>query len=198
METGPWSWLEVAKLAASLLTPVVVAIFGVYIHRVTKRFEQSQWRSQKLIEKRLTVYDDLAPLLNDLLCFFTYVGAWKEMDPPTAVALKRKVDKKIHLAAPLFSPGFFAVCMAFQNLCFETYAGWGVDARLRTQFKRRKDVWGTKWDTDAWEQLFSDEASDPQAIRAAYREVMEAFAADLGVVAAPAVPHSGRVPGNIR
>jgi len=197
VEAGTWSWLEVAKLAASLVTPVVVAILGVYIHRVTKRFEHSQWRSQKLIEKRLAVYDDLAPLLNDLLCFFTYVGAWKELDAPTAVGLKRKVDKKVHLAAPLFSPGFFEACMAFQNLCFETYTGWGVDARLRSQFKRRKDVWGAKWDV-GWEQLFSDEASDPQAVRAAYREVMQAFAADLGVVPVPSVPHSGQVPGNIR
>jgi len=197
MQAGPWNWLEVAKLAASLVTPVVVAILGVYIHRVTKRFELSQWKSQKLIEKRLAVYDDLAPLLNDLLCFFTYVGAWKEIDPPTAVNLKRKVDKKIHLAAPLFSPRFFNACMTFQNLCFETYAGWGVDARLRSQSERRKEASGAKWD-GGWDQLFSDEASDPKAIRESYREIMEAFAADLGVVTAPSVPASGRVPGNIR
>ncbi len=197
MEVNGWSSLEVAKLLASLLTPIVVAIFGVYIHRITKRFEHSQWRSQKLIEKRLAVYDDLAPLLNDLLCFFTYIGAWKEMDPPAAVALKRQIDKKVHLAAPLFSSRFFAACMVFQNLCFETYAGWGVDARLRSQFKRRQDVYGTKWNT-AWDQLFSDEASDPGRIRAAYQEVMEAFAADLGVVQEPAVPYSGPVPWNIR
>lgn len=197
MEAGDWSWLEVGKLVASLVTPVVVAIFGIYIHRVTKRFEHSQWRSQKLVEKRLAVYDDVAPLLNDLLCFFTYVGTWKEMDPPTAVGLKRKVDKKIHLASPLFSPLFFEACMAFQNLCFETYAGWGVDALLRSQFERRKEAWGAKWDV-GWEQLFSAKASDPTAIREAYKEVMEAFAIDLGVMNAPSVPHSGRVPGNIR
>ena len=68
MEAGPWNWLEVAKLAAVLLMPVALAVFGVYIHRVTKRFEHLQWRSQKLIEKRLAIYDDLAPHFNDLLC----------------------------------------------------------------------------------------------------------------------------------
>jgi hypothetical protein len=36
-------------------------VLGIYIHRVTKRFEHLQWRSQKLVEKRLAVYDDLAP-----------------------------------------------------------------------------------------------------------------------------------------
>jgi hypothetical protein len=197
VDAGAWSWLEIAKLAASLATPIVVAILGVYIHRVTKQFEHLQWRSQKLIEKRLAVYDDLAPMLNDLLCYFTYVGAWKELDPPTVVALKRKVDKKVHLAGPLFSPRFFEACMAFQNVCFEMYAGWGIDARLRSQFARRKDVWGAKWDIGS-EELFSDETADPQTVRATYREVMEAFATDLGVVPAPSVPHSGRVPRNIR
>jgi len=196
MVAGPWNWLEVAKLAASLGTAIAVAILGVYIHRVTKRFEHSQWRSQKLIEKRLAIYDDLAPLLNDLLCFFTYVGAWKEIDPATAVNLKRKVDKKVHLAAPLFSHRFFNACMTFQDLCFETYTGWGIDARLRSQFKRRKEASGTKWD-NGWEKLFSDVASDPKSIRDAYREIMEAFAADLGVVTTPSVPDSGRVPENI-
>ena len=146
MEAGPWNWLEIARLATSLVTPVIVAILGIYIHRITRRFENLQWKSQKLVEKRLAVYDDLAPSLNDLLCFFTYIGAWKEIDPPTAIALKRKIDKKIHLTAPLFSPRFFQACMTFQNLCFETYAGWPLDARLRTSLDRRKDAWNDEWD----------------------------------------------------
>jgi hypothetical protein len=177
LETGPWSWLEVAKLAASLLTPVVVAIFGVYLHRVTKRFEHSQWRSQKLIEKRLGVEGD-GPTNSR-----RSEAQSRQEGPPCRSSVFARVFRGLHgVPEPLF-----------RNLC-----RWGVDARLRTQFKRRKDVWGTKWDTAAWEQLFSDDASDPQAIRAAYREVMEAFAADLGVVPAAAVPQSGRVPGNIR
>ncbi|WP_077036777.1 hypothetical protein [Pelomonas sp. KK5] len=102
MRAGDWSWLEVAKLVASLLIPLTLAGVGVFVHRVTRQFEHLQWRSQKLIEKRIAIYDDLAPLFNDLLCYFTYVGRWKEMSPPDVVALKRVVDKKIYMAAPLF------------------------------------------------------------------------------------------------
>ena len=64
MQTSPestWNTLEIAKLAVSVLTPAAIAILGIYIHRVTKRFEDSQWKSQKLIEKRIAIYDDLAP-----------------------------------------------------------------------------------------------------------------------------------------
>ena len=196
MDSGLWNWLEVAKLLAGLLVPVALAICGVYIHRVTKRFEHVQWRSQKLIEKRLAIYDDLAPLLNDLLCYFTYVGGWKELDPPSAVALKRTIDRKMYLAAPLFSEDFFAACMTFQNLCFATYNGWGQDASLRTSFERRRDARSKDWSAE-WEACFSTEPTGPSLVREAHRLVMEAFARDIGVYEAFAVPVSGRTPSNV-
>lgn len=145
MSAGPWNWLEVAKLFAGLLAPAAIAVFGVYIHRVTKRFEYLQWRSQKLVEKRLAIYDDLAPQLNDLLCYFTYVGCWKDLNPPDVVSLKRTIDKKVHLAAPLFSESLFSACTEFQSLCFETYTGWGRDALLRTQWQRRQEARSGDW-----------------------------------------------------
>ena len=57
------------------------------VHRMTKQFEHAQWRSQKLVEKRLAVYDDMVPAFNDLLCYFTYVGSWRDLNPPTVVSL---------------------------------------------------------------------------------------------------------------
>lgn len=179
MQAGPWNWLEVAKIAAGLLTPVALALLGIYIHRVTKRFEHSQWRSQKLVEKRLAVYDDTAPLFNDLLCYFTYVGGWRDMDPPKVVACKRALDKKIHLAAPLFTLEFFRACMDFQGLCFSTYGGWGRDALLRTSTLRRHES-RPDWNNE-WKSCFADEVAEPQQVRAAYERVMEAFSRDIGV-----------------
>lgn len=192
MEAGSWNWLEVAKLASGLLVPVTLAVFGIYVHRVTKRFEHVQWRSQKLVEKRLAVYDDLAPLLNDLLCYFTYVGAWKELDPPKVVSLKRNVDKKVYLAAPLFGQEFFDACMALQSHCFATYTGWGQDATLRTRFERRRDARPKDWNAE-WEECFSREPTEPSAVRAAYQRVMEAFSRDIGVNETFVVLPSGRV-----
>lgn len=197
MDRPLWNSLEVAKLIAGLLTPAALAIFGIYIQRVTKRFELLQWRSQKLIEKRLAVYDDLAPQLNDVLCYFTYVGCWRDLNPPEVVALKRKIDKKVYLAAPLFSNEFFAACMDFQNLCFATYTGWGRDASLRTQVQRRRESREKDWNS-AWDAYFSNDPSEPKAIRAAYARMMEAFAQDIGVNSSFVVPPTGRIPGNIK
>ncbi|RJG14010.1 hypothetical protein D3879_12585 [Pseudomonas cavernicola] len=189
--------MEVAKLTASLLVPGALAALGVYIHRVTKRFEHLQWRSQKLIEKRLAVYDDLAPQLNDLLCYYTYVGGWRDLTPPSVIAMKRVVDKKIYLAAPLFSEEFFASCIEFQSLCFETYTGWGRDTCLRTLFERRREGWLKDWNPE-WESCFSKEAVDPALVRKSHQRVMEAFSQDIGVHSSFVVPMSGSVPLNVR
>lgn len=197
MSPGPWNWLEVVKLGAGVLTPAALAVFGIYINRVTKRFEQRQWRSQKLTEKRLAVYDDLAPQFNDLLCYFTYIGCWRDLDPPAVVGLKRIIDKKVYLAAPLFSPKFFSACMEFQNLCFETYTGWGRDATLRTQSQRRQESRSHTWQNE-WNAYFSNQPSNPEEIRRAYNQIMNAFSEDIGVNPSFATPSSGRVPSDIR
>src|SRR5438552_6886102 len=129
-----WNSLEATKLFVSLLTPIAVAVFGFLMSRKLKQLDLRQWRSQKLIEKRLSVYDDLVPDLNKLLCYFTYVGDWRDTNPPEIVALKRSIDRKVYLAAPLFSPSFFEKTMAFLHLCFKPLTDWGWVPRLKPNF----------------------------------------------------------------
>jgi hypothetical protein len=191
-----WNSLEIAKLAASCATPIVVVGLGIWIHRVTKRFEHFQWQNQKIIEKRLAIYDSIAPQLNDLLCYFTYVGRWKDCDPAAIVAMKREVERKIYLAQPLFSPAFFSACMDFMSLCFETYTGWGEDAKLRSKFERRRDA-HPKW-IPAWEACFSDKPCDAQEVRRAYQQLVKVFAGEIGLSDNGAAIPSGQVPANIR
>lgn len=88
-----WNSLEIAKLIASVLTPISVVVFGFWINRRLKVFEHLQWANQKVVEKRLYVYQELVPLLNDLLCYFTYVGNWKTHNPASIIELKRKLDR---------------------------------------------------------------------------------------------------------
>ena len=69
-----WNSLEIAKLLLGLLTPAAVAALGFYLQRVAGRLENRKWANQKIVERRLAIYDEIAPMLNDLLCYFTYVG----------------------------------------------------------------------------------------------------------------------------
>lgn len=197
MPESAWNALEVAKLATAALTPITIAGLGVFIHRLTKRYEHTQWKNQKLIEKRLEIYQSLASDLNDNLCYFTYIGSWKERTPPEIIMSKRSIDKKIYLAAPLFSPKFFITCMAFQDLCFETYNGWGSDARLRTRPDRRRQVPGKPWE-GSWDEMFSTAPSHPSEIKNAYIEVMRQFSDEIGIHSAPTAISTGNIPGNIK
>jgi hypothetical protein len=193
----PWNSLEIAKFVASILTPIAIVMLGIYVHRVTKRFEDFQWKSQKLIEKRIAIYDDLAPLFNDLLCYFTYVGSWKELRPTDVISLKRKIDRQTHLAAPLFTTSFFQACQNFQHLCFRAYTGWGMDARLRTNWAHRKEV-QSDWHDD-WERYYCapEDVTDPSQIQAAYAKVMNEFAINIGVTNSESIAN-GTVSRNSR
>ncbi|WP_147262862.1 hypothetical protein [Roseiarcus fermentans] len=196
MELGNWSWLEVSKLIVGAATPFTIAIGGIFIHRITKKFEHLQWRSQKLIEKRLVIFDEMVPIFNRLLCYYTYVGAWRDCDPLQIVELKRTLDSKIYIYSPLFSDEFFRACISFQDLCFETYQGWGVDAKLKTQFGRRQQSRSGDWKVE-WSEHFSNEVTDPTKIKTAYERVMKAFAEDIGIYSPFTVPQSGRLPSSI-
>jgi hypothetical protein len=192
-----WTSLEVAKLIAQLLTPIAVAALSIYFTRIAKRFEHLQWRNQRLIEKRIGIYDDLAPDLNDLLCYFTFIGCWKDLSPPEVVKLKRSVDKKVYLAAPLFTPAFYKACMDFIGLCYGTFQGWGQDARLKTPQERRRQAAGSSWQS-SWEDCFTQEVTDPKEIRAAYQKIMRVFSDEIGITTELGLQPVGKIPGNIQ
>jgi hypothetical protein len=189
-----WNSLEVTKLAASILTPVVVAILGILILRITKRIESREWINQKVIEKRLSAYDELAPQLNDVLCYFTYIGNWKERTPLEIVLLKRDMDRRAHVVAPLFSPAFIDSYDQFVHCCYQTYTGWGSDAKLRTDPVRRRDAFGREWRSE-WDAYFSNNPCDPMTIRAAYQKLMSTFGVEFGLDFQSPVP-AGTPPAN--
>lgn len=183
LQQNPWNSLEVMRLIISVLTPVILALMGLYLNRMLKKIEHRQWRNQKLIEKRLSIYDELAPLLNDLLCYFTYVGNWKDFTPEEIVQKKRAIDKKSYIAQPLFSKIFFTEIMTFIDLCFKPFQGWGQNAKLLTDAGKRKEIYGDKWDK-SWDILFiSDpkEITDPEKIKESYSRIMKVFSDDIGL-----------------
>ena len=193
-----WNSLEVAKLGVSFLTPLSVAVLGIWFTRIARRFEELQWANRKVIEKRFEVYDDLAAGLNDLLCFFTFVGNWKEVEPPIIVGLKRSLDRKFHLSAPLFSDAFGDHYHEYINACFSTYSGWGQDPKLRTPIGRRREAAGSRW-RDEWNSMFEpDTTSTAEVVRDSYRNLMRCFSAELGVGLSPRTIHAGRVPANVK
>jgi len=100
-----WSSLEFAKLAVAALTPIILFVLGYKVTQTARRIEQAQWTRQKLVERRLELYEEMAPKLNDLFCCFTLVGHFQEVTPPEAILRKRATESSTltHRYSPLSS-----------------------------------------------------------------------------------------------
>ena len=181
-----WPTLELAKLAVGVLTPLSMALLGWLFSRQLKRLDLSNWSNQKLIEKRLAIYDEIAPRLNQLLCFFTWVGYWKTVSPAQAIQAKRELDRTLNIYRHVYEPEVYEAYQDFILALFETYTGAGHDARLRALIwgddgDRRTDC-GYTWD-EAWTASFSEpgQAAGKPEVRARYKALMAALTRSLGV-----------------
>src|SRR5215831_3473729 len=110
-----WSSVEIATLAVGALTPITVVVLGVLFARASRRIEQVQWGNQTVVTHRLRIFAELAPGLNQLLCFATFVGGWKEIDPHKAIEIKRKLDETMYANRVLFSDELFAAYHRFRR-----------------------------------------------------------------------------------
>jgi hypothetical protein len=188
-----WTSLEVAKLAVSLITPLAVVWIGFRINRKLKDIEQLHWANQKIVERRIQFYFEVVPSLNEILCFFTYVGTWQETTPAHILALKRKLDRAFYINAPLFPSGVMESYFALMRVCYKTFTGWGEGAKIRSDFSRRK-AFSKDWQ-DSWDAYFAVEDACPtQDVHVRYNMLIEVLAEALGVgIRAPVLP-SGRIP----
>lgn len=186
MPDGGVALFEWVKLLVSLATPLAVVAVGYCVNLRLRAIEERRWLNQKVIEKRLALFESMAPKLNDLFCYFTYVGHWKELDPPGIITRKRDLDKEMHVHMPLFPSQLGSDYEAFMEACFKMFGKTGTDARLRTGFESRKQAAGDSWQPE-WERSFEfrDQDDTLREARAkqrnAYKALMASFAAALGV-----------------
>jgi hypothetical protein len=177
-----WTSVQIVTVIVAALTPLTVAGFGAYLARASRRIEQVQWANQTVVTRRLDVFAQLAPGLNQLLCFATFVGGWKEIQPRQAIVTKRQLDEIMYANRVLFSDELFAAYHQFMTTLFAMYASTGADALLRAPIESR---WGDRRKLPWWDEsltiLFATPAVGIEGIRAAYDQLAERFRADLYV-----------------
>lgn len=176
-----WTSLEIAKLVVGALTPLLLFVLGLSVSRAARKVEETQWASRTIVQRRLEIHRELAPMLNDIYCFFTGVGHYRDISPPRVIAVKRSADKLFFVNAELFSPSFRIHYDAFIDICFRHYAGApGEPAKLRSDEEFQRELRGTDWE-EAWSALF-DEADVPgtDLVRKHYRNLMESFGGEVG------------------
>ena len=181
----PWNSLEVMKLAVAVLTPLSVAGFGWFVSHRLKQFELLQWSNQKLIEKRLSLYDTIAPQLNKLLCFYTWVGYWKDVTPSDVLKIKRDLDQCLNIYRHLFEKEVYESYQAFIFVLFDTFQGAGEDAKIRSVISGtdgdRTNHCSYQWQPD-WDNRFTvlEKVLPHSEVRQKYYALMNSLRKSLG------------------
>lgn len=171
----PWNSLEIAKLAASLITPILVLILGIVINNSIKSGERST-------ALRSEIYKTVGGDLNDIYSYLAFVGRWKDMTPLEIIAKKRAVDKAMYTYRPFFSNELFRTYETFMSEAFEPYGGAGEDARIRSDIATGdgdRRIHGKEWRNE-WEDRFTKERNK-SAQQEAYHQFLEQLARDLGL-----------------
>lgn len=181
--------LDIAKLVVGFLTPLSVACLGWFISRQLKRLEFIQWSNQKLMEKRIAIYDAIAPSLNQLLCFYTWVGQWKDVSPQEVIKAKRDLDRLFNIYRHLFDDEIYDAYQSYISTLFETFSGPGQDARIRSHihglYGDRISHCTYEWNP-AWAQNFSTaNVVEIAEVRKRYFHLMNALSIALGAKARP-------------
>lgn len=178
------SWADAVIAIGSVATPVAVAVLGVALTR-------RQSRSEELLKARIEYYRSLAPDLNTLMCYMTFIGTWRDHSPVEIIELKRRLDQNFYCAAPLFSDPVRDAFAGLEKCCFSTFNLWGQDAVIRSGAYRLRQAWRRRpgWD-GSWDKMFSkaDDTAIPAAelaeIRQAHDRLIAALVRDLDLTRA--------------
>lgn len=179
------NWIEIAKLVVSISTPLLVAGIGFVISKRLKSIEEAQWQSRKIIDKRLDLFDRIAPDLNKMFCFSMWLGYWKEISPREMIDAKRELDKVVNIYGHLLSNDFYLSYNNFIHTIFQTFTGPGKDALILSEIfgadgDRRKDAKYT-WEK-SYEGLFSSsDVPKKEEVRKKYNAVMAELRKCIGL-----------------
>jgi hypothetical protein len=184
--TIPPAWTDVVQAVGALLVPVVIAVLAYVLTR-------NQSRSQELVHARLEYYKLLAPDLNRLMCYITFIGGWRDDSPEVVIALKRRLDANFYCAAPLFSPEVLEAYDSLMELSFSTFGPWGKDARIKSNAFRRRQSWRGEGDNAwrrEWDNYFTLQDTESIAgeslmeYRKTYDRLLAAAVRDLNITRA--------------
>lgn len=171
--------IEYAKLLASLITPVVILVLGIWVKRIAIEYERRISLNDRIIEKRVNIYETIGKDLNDIYVFLIQVGQWKELTPMEVIKKKRNVDKIMYINRPYWSDSAFDSYAAFMAASFETWTGVGEDAKIIAYTEEFEEL--PQWNA-GWASYFSSKEPDTNSIRQTYRNLMRIFSEQFGFI----------------
>src|SRR6188472_3625982 len=123
-----YSNLDIVRLAIDALTPILVLVLGIFVTSSLKKGERST-------DLRSEIYKTIGMDLNDIYCYLSFVGGWKELSPIDVIARKRSIDRAIFTYRPFFSSKPFITYQKFMHEAFKPFSGPGTDACIRSDIE---------------------------------------------------------------
>jgi hypothetical protein len=168
-------WLKYAQLAVSALTPLVVGFFLVHIGA---KLDVTKQLHQELLRKRLQLFEEVAPKINDVFCFFQAIGHWADLSPDDIIKRKRAIDRLIQVNRYLFRSDFWQAYQQFEIAHFEMFATVGRPAKLRLDLKHVHDRVGEAFKPE-WLPFVSSKPGDHNEQRKCYEALMEVLGKEI-------------------
>ena len=172
--------LEYLKIGVSALTPIVTGIVGVLILRMGTRMEHSKNLHRELLKKRLDLFEEIAPKLNDVYCYFQALGHWSDLNPDEIILRKRAIDRAFNVNRFLFDQDVWTAYREFEKLHFDMYSAAGQAAKLRLDLDYVRLRVGELFKNE-WMPNVSQKGGDRDAQKAAYQTLMDALGRSIVV-----------------
>ncbi len=169
--------MELIKLIISIATPVIILLLGVWAKNIAIDYEKRASLNDRIIKKRVEIYEKIGKELNDIFVFLVQVGDWKDYSPYQILDKKRNLDKIMYVNRPYWSDSAFLSYTSFMDSAFEMHTGIGEDAKIKTvtyQFETLES-----WEED-WKNWFSSTPTEMDIIREKYSLLMTHLSNEFG------------------
>ena len=173
-----WNPIKITLLIIATLLPAILTFLVFRYRREIKDLKRAHEKNQYLVQKRVEALERIGPKLHDLLSFYCYRGAWKEISPRDVLELKKELDKDIGPITPLFSDHLIEKLNSFFQLCFVSSTGWEHKEKIKSLYELRQE-YNVGW-KDEWIPLFDTKnVVDAITLKQSYDELMASFKRDL-------------------
>jgi hypothetical protein len=99
--------------------------------------------------------------------------------PKQVIEKKRFLDKEFNVYSHIFKNNIIKKYNSFIHNCFETFTGWGNDAKIKMNLTKRIDL--PEWKSE-WNELFVEEKMESQEkFDNSYYDLMNMIKAELEI-----------------
>lgn len=185
--------MEIAKFAVSVIAPFMLAFCGYFIWnaqrmiverreivlREERKAANAHAKAEETLQQlRVTVYNNAAPLIREVLTYHFHVGNWKELSPAEVIKLKRTLDRFVYAQDAVLSPTFANVYHNFMREAFAAAGNSRDESRIRSSAACRPRSSDQR--NSEWERWFTGE-DNRLALCKAYRQLRRNWAAELSL-----------------